>query len=230
MEEVAEGKADYGVLPIENSSAGAVSDVYDLLMSYNNVIVAETYLRVAHVLAALPGAKLEEIRTVYSHAQGLMQCSDFLEAYDMNRVALSNTAIAAKTVAESGDLTVAAICSEKAAKLQGLTVLKKPVNNNRTNTTRFIIISGKPIFAMDAERVSICFEAHHEPGALYRLLSHIIYNSLNMTGIESRPIPEKNWEYRFFVDFEGNLDDPGVLSALHGIEAESSVMKILGNY
>lgn len=230
MDEVQSGKADYGVLPIENSSAGAVSDVYDLLVAYDNVIVAETYLKVAHVLAALPGAKLEDIKTVYSHAQGLMQCSDFLETYDMNRVALSNTAIAAKTVAEGGDLTVAAICSERAAALQGLTVLKKPVNNNRTNTTRFIIISGKRIYARDAERVTICFETHHEPGALYRLLSHIIYNSLNMTGIESRPIPEKNWEYRFFVDFEGNLDDPGVSSALHGIEAEASVMKILGNY
>lgn len=231
MEAVKTGKADYAILPIENSSAGMVNDVYDLMVSYDNVIVAETYLRVKHCLIGTPGTSLDTIQTVYSHQQGLAQCSDFLDEHrDWDKIPLLNTAIAARKVAEDKNVTEAAIASETAAKLNGLEVIKKPVNNVKNNTTRFIIVSGKHLYTKDAERVSICFEAPHESGSLYQMLSHIIYNGLNMTKIESRPIPEKNWEYRFFVDFEGNLSDPGVISAINGISHEAIAMKILGNY
>lgn len=231
MEEAASGRADYAILPIENSSAGMVSDVYDLLVRYDNVIVAETYLRVKHALIGAPGASVDTIEKVYSHQQGLMQCSEFLDEHrGWEKIALPNTAVAAQKVAEDADVTQAAIASETAAELNGLQVLKKPINNNRTNTTRFIIVSGKHIYAADAEKISLCFEAAHESGSLYQMLSHIIYNGLNMTKIESRPIPERTWEYRFFVDFEGSLDDAGVISAINGIGHEAIAMKILGNY
>ena len=231
MEAVKGGQADYAILPIENSSAGMISDVYDLLARYDNVIVAETYLRVKHALIGVEGTTLDTIKTVYSHQQALSQCSDFLDEHrEWQAFPLLNTAVAARKIAADGDITQAAIASETAAKLNGLQVIQKPVNNVKNNTTRFVIVSGKHVYASDAERVSLCFEAPHESGSLYQLLSHIIYNGLNMTKIESRPIPEKNWEYRFFVDFEGNLSDPGVVSAINGIAHEAITMKILGNY
>lgn len=231
MEEVAEGRADFAVLPIENSRAGAVGDVYDLLMKYDNVIVAETYLKVSHCLLGLPGASLEQINTVYSHPQGLMQCTEFLEQHrDWQQVGQSNTAVSARKVLEEGDSSKAAIASELAAKRYGLEILSRDISDDRNNTTRFIIVQRPKEFLADAQKISLCIETEHVSGALYNQLSHFIFNGLNMTKIESRPIPERAWEYRFYIDFEGNLSDPAVKNALVGIEAEASRIKILGNY
>lgn len=231
MAAVAKGEADYAVLPIENSSAGQVGDVYDLLRKYDNTIVGETYLPVSHCLLGVPGAKLSEIRTVYSHPQGLMQCVGFLNSHpDWQQISQANTAMAAKKVVEEQDPSCAAIASSLAAKLYGLEVLAEAVNDNQFNTTRFIVVTAKKQYPKDAGKVSICFEIAHESGSLYTILSHIIYNNLNMTKIESRPIPDRPFEYRFFVDFEGNLGNPAVENALYGIMEEAVCLKILGNY
>lgn len=231
MKAVCGGIADYAVLPLENSKAGQVGDVYDLLMHYDNYIVGDTYLKVNHVLLGLPDANENEIRHIYSHTQGLMQCSEYLNAHpSIERISMSNTASSARKIKEDGDVTCAAIASELAGKLYGLKVLNRNIVDNPDNATRFIIVSSKKIYSEDASKVTICFETQHEPGSLYRLLSHFIYNNLNMTKIESRPIPGKAWEYRMFVDFEGNLSNPNVKNALRGILEEAIYFKILGNY
>ena len=231
MEAIKEGMADYAVLPIENSSAGEVNDIYDLLEEYENYIVGEQILKIDHALLGIPGAKLSDIQTVYSHPQALMQCAVYLEQQEgWKQETLANTAMAAKKVAEDQDITQAAIASEEAAKHHGLVVLKKPINHNHFNSTRFIIVTNRKMYEKDAKKVSICFELPHTSGSLYNILSHIIYNDLNMCKIESRPIPEHNWEYHFFVDFEGNLNDSAVKNAIRGIMEEAVNFKILGNY
>ncbi|MFI3208716.1 MAG: prephenate dehydratase domain-containing protein [Eubacteriales bacterium] len=231
MVAIEEGRADYAVLPIENSSAGAVTQVYDLLVEYDNYIIGEVKIPIEHTLSAIAGAKVEDITRVYSHPQALMQSMRFLEKHrGMEQISVTNTALAAKKVIVENDMTQAAICSEYAANLYGLEVLKRKINHNDNNSTRFIVVTNQRIFVNGATKISTCFEIPHESGSLYRLLSNIIFNNLNMTKIESRPIEGRSWEYRFFVDFDGEMDAPGVKNALRGIREESKNLRILGNY
>lgn len=225
-----EGSADFAVLPIENSTAGIVSEIYDLLVEFENYIVGEQIIKIEHCLMAVPGTKLEDIKTVYSHPQSLMQSSRYLNEHDWRQISMQNNAFAAKKVSEDKDKSQAAIASEYAAQLYGLEVLAKGINQSSTNSTRFIIVTNQKIFLENARKVSICFEVPHESGSLYHMLSHFIYNNLNMNRIESRPIEGRNWEYRFFIDFDGNLSDSAVKNALRGLREEARNMKILGNY
>ena len=231
MEAIEEGSADYAVLPIENSSAGAVNEVYDLLMEFENYIVGEVFLPIEHTLAGLPGTKLSDIERVYSHPQALMQCARFLDEHrDWQQISVANTAVAAKKILEDNVPTKAAICSAYAAEYYGLEVLEEQINHNEKNATRFIVVTNQKVFLKDATKISICFECAHQSGSLYHLLSHFIYNDLNMIKIESRPIEGRNWEYCFFVDFEGNMADAAVKNAIRGLREEARSLKILGNY
>ena len=231
MKEVAEGRAAYAVLPIENSSAGAVIDNYDLLLKYDNYIVAETEVSVNHALLGLPDAELSDIKTVTPHPQALMQCSEFLKEHrDWKQIQAENTAGAAKRILADGDVTQAAIASPKAGGIYGLNILKPSINHNRTNTTRFIVLGKEPVYRLDARKVSVCFETPHVSGAVYNMVGHLIYNHVNMLMIQSRPILERNWEYRFFLDIEGSLSDGPVQNALLGLKSEAVFMRILGNY
>lgn len=231
MEEVVEGRADYAVLPIENSTAGIVAGIYDLLTEYELNIVGEQIIRPEHVLLGMPDASIDDISCVCSHPQALAQCGKYLEMHPIwEKKEMENTAGSAKKIREDADKTQAAIASRQAGELYGLKILAENICYNGQNATRFVIVSKKPIYVKNAHKISIFFELPHESGTLYNMLSHIIYNGLNMTKIESRPIPEKKWEYRFFVDFEGNLRDSAVKNALRGIEAEANRMRILGNY
>ena len=231
MEAIEEGSADFAVLPIENSSAGAVNEVYDLLMEFENYIVGEVFLPIEHALAALPGTKLSEVERVYSHPQALMQSAKFLDDHrEWQQISVANTAVAAKKVLEDNETKKAAICSRYAAEYYGLEVLEEKINHNEQNATRFIVVTNQKIFLKDATKISICFQAAHESGSLYHLLSHFIYNDLNMIKIESRPVEGRNWEYCFFVDFEGNMADGAVKNAIRGLREEAKSLKILGNY
>lgn len=230
MAAIEEGSADFAVLPIENSTAGIVSEIYDLLVEYENYIVGEQIIKIEHCLLGLPGTKLEEIHTVYSHPQSLMQSARFLSEYDWKQISMQNNAFAARKVAEEQDRSQAAIASAYAGETYGLEVLKRGVNQSSSNSTRFIIVTNQKIFKKDAKKISICFEVPHESGSLYHMLSHFIYNGLNICKIESRPIEDRTWEYRFFLDFEGNLSDSAVKNALRGLRDEARNMKILGNY
>ncbi len=230
MSAIEEGRAEYAVLPIENSTAGIVNEIYDLLVEYENYIVGEQIIKIEHCLMAIQGTGKEDIKTVYSHPQSLMQCARYLKNYDWQQISMKNNAFAAQKIADLGDKTLAAIAGEHAANIYGLQVLEKGINQSDTNSTRFIVITNQKIFRRDARKVSICFEIPHKSGSLYHILSHFIYNNLNMTKIESRPIQDQNWEYRFFIDFEGNLADSSVKNALLGLREETKNMKILGNY
>lgn len=230
MSALDEGSADFAVLPIENSTAGMVSEIYDLLVEFENYIVGEQIIKIEHCLMGVPGARKEDIKRVYSHAQSLMQSARYLGQHDWQQISMQNNAFAAKKVAQDMDKTQAAIASEHAAWLYGLSVIEKGVNQSDNNSTRFIIVTNQKIFKKDAKKISICLEVPHKSGSLYHMLSHFIYNNLNMTKIESRPIEERPWEYRFFIDFEGNLADGAVKNALRGLRDEARNMKILGNY
>lgn len=231
MEAIEEGSADFAVLPIENSSAGMVSEMYDLLEEFENYIVGEVILPINHYLVGTENTTLESIERVYSHPQALMQCSKFLDRHgSWQQIGAANTAVAAKKILNENDPTQAAICSEHAAEIYGLKILEEKINHNHNNSTRFIVVTNQKIFLKKAQKISICFEVAHESGSLYHLLSHFIYNDLNMTKIESRPIEGKTWEYRFFVDFEGNMGDAAVKNAIRGLREESKSLKILGNY
>lgn len=231
MKDVETGKADYAVVPIENSSAGAVTGNYDLLIKYHNYIVAEVFLTVNHALLGLPQAAEAGIQTVFSHPQALMQCSEYLNSNrSWKQISVENTAAAAKKILEDGDLTQAAVASEIAGNIYGLKVLRHSINHNKNNTTRFIVLSKNPVYREDAKKLSISFELPHKSGSLYNMLGHFIYNGVNMVMIESRPIAGRNWEYRFFVDLEGNLSDASIQNALKGISEEALNMRILGNY
>ncbi|MDD3218326.1 MAG: prephenate dehydratase [Lachnospiraceae bacterium] len=231
MEMVSSGQADYAVLPIENSTAGSVYENYDLLEEYDHYIVGEQLVKCQHVLVGLPEAELSDIEMVQSHPQALMQCKPFLSEHESwKTVECGNTAVAAKMVADGKDKTKAALSSRYAAEAYGLKILEEHPYYNDYNSTRFIVVSEDKIFTSKARKISVCFEIPHESGSLYNILSHFIYNNLNMTKIESRPIYERSWEYRFFVDFEGSLNDSAVKNALRGLAAETSSLRVFGNY
>lgn len=231
MVAIEEGSADFAVLPIENSSAGIVNEIYDLLVEFENYIVGEQIIEIKHCLMGIPGTKLKNIKTIYSHPQSLMQCNKFLQEHaSISQISMKNNAYAAMKVAKDQDPSKAAIASEYAAKVNGLEIIQEGVNYADNNSTRFIIITNQKIFRKDASKISICFEIPHKSGSLYRVLSHFIYNNLNLNKIESRPIPERNWEYRFFVDFDGNMADGAVKNAIRGLREEALNLKILGNY
>ncbi|SFB03957.1 chorismate mutase [Acetitomaculum ruminis DSM 5522] len=231
MEAIEEGVCDYAVLPIENSTAGMVTDIYDLLVEFENYIVGEKILKIEHALLGVPGACLSDIKRVYSHPQGLMQCQKFLSEHrQIEQISMANTAMAAQKILKDNDATQAAIASTYAGELYGLEVLKEKINFESNNSTRFIVVTNQKVFLKDADKISICFEIDNTSGSLYHILSHFIYNDLNMIKIESRPLEGRPWEYKFFIDFEGNIKDSSVRNALCGLRGEARNMKVLGNY
>ena len=225
------GEIEYGILPLENSSTGGVAEVYDLLCLYGFHIVGEKCVHVNHNLLAPVGAKIEDIREVYSHPQALLQCSNYLKKHpEWTYISCSNTAVSAKLVRDSGLFQRAAIGSLRAAELYGLDILERGISNKNDNYTRFIIIGNSLVLKPNNNKLSLALTLPHEPGSLYRTLSHFAENNLNMLKIESRPIREKNWEYLFYIDFEGNLLDQKVAKAVESIRANSSFFRLLGNY
>lgn len=227
---VKDGDADYGVLPIENSSAGFVNGIYDMVGSSGLTIVGGDEVKVTHTLMGLPDAELSDIKVVYSHPQGLLQCSEFLESSGYRQCPVANTAVGAVKVRDEGDRTQAAIASALAADIYGLRILKDDIVNNENNTTRFIILSKRKEYVRTSKNISICFSLPHESGTLYSILGHIKHDGLNMTSIESRPLRGRKWEYSFFITLEGSLMDAAAIDALERIEKDSMDLKIIGTY
>lgn len=226
-----EGRADYGVLPIENSSTGSINQVYDLLAKYGAYIVGEQTIRVEHCLMTKPGVTLENISQVCSHEQGLFQCEEYLKEHPhWGRKAMLNTAAAAKWVAESEEQGLAAIGSRHAARLYGLDILAQGINTNRENFTRFVIVSPLPELREGRNKISAMFTLAHESGTLHRIMTVFATGGLNMMKLESRPIPGRSWEYRFFVDFSGDLAAYGMDSILREMSQCAATLRILGNY
>ncbi len=227
---VEKGDADFGVLPVENTSGGSVSAVYDLLMSHNFYIVSAKALDISHNLCALKQSTMEDIEQVWSHPQALAQCAEYIAKNNFTPIAHSNTAVAAKKVMEEKRLNCAAICSTLAAKEYGLQVLDTDIQDYNKSITRFIVISKKPYISENANKISLCFNVEHEEGALSRVLNMFSLLGLNLTKIESRPMKNSDFDYLFYLDFTGNLRDKSVMDFLCTLSQEVKVFSFMGNY
>lgn len=225
------GQADYGVVPIENSTTGSVKDIFELLYKYNCYIIGETQVRVDHCLMGTEESSIEDITDIYSHEQSLMQCSEFLETFpDWELHSYDNNALAAKFVKEKQDKHLAAIASKRAAKIHGLKVLEEHINFLDINTTRFIVIADHLENQKNMNKISLSFSVGHKPGALVRVLNIFDKHHLNLCKIESRPNRKKNWEYNFFIDIEGNISDEILNETIKEVIAESTDFRFLGSY
>lgn len=225
------GEADYAVLPIENSTSGAIRQVYDLMTQYDCFIVGETTVKVEHCLMAPKGATLDTITHVYSHEQGLFQSDRFLNAHpDWVQVPCADTAGAGQYVAQTGDVTKAAICSQRAAELYGLEILVQGTNHNANNTTRFVVVSPVMELRSGADKISTVFSLPHEAGSLHRIMTIFAVNGLNMTKLESRPMPGHSWEYMFFLEFSGSLNAPEMDGILRELSQTAADFRVLGNF
>lgn len=225
------GEADFGVIPIENSSAGSVIDVYDLMLQYRFHIAAAADIPVDHCLAAVKGTAVSDLKEIYSHPQALSQCSDFLNSRPgIKAKQYVSTAQAAELVAAEGNSYTAAICSEDAAEKNGLEVILRGFQNNPNNTTRFIVVSKKLYIEPDADKISLCFALPHVTGSLYSALCRFAYHGLNLTKIESRPIYGKAFEYFFYLDFTGSAANRDTMNLLCALSDELVDFSFLGNY
>jgi chorismate mutase / prephenate dehydratase len=224
-------KIAYGVLPIENSSTGAITQVYDLLNKYEFHIIGEICLKIRHHLLGIKGCTIDDIEEVYSHPQGFEQSRDFLKQYDRWKlIPYYNTAKSAELIKMKNSKSMAAIGSKKAAEIYGLEILASNINSNITNTTRFVIVGKELRKDHLSNKISIVLSTKHKAGCLYNVLRHFAKNDINMLKIESRPIKDKPWEYFFYIDFEGNLEDPIIELAIDSMDRDSEYFKILGNY
>lgn len=227
-----QGTADIGILPVENSSAGSVAEVYDLIMKYRFCIIAATTVQIRHCLAAPASATMESLRTVTSHPQALSQCSEFIHAHNLQPIQYANTALAARKIAETNDLTCGVVCSELAAKKYGLQILQKGIQNNQHNRTRFVAIKKDMAIPTDADKISLCFSLDHTTGSLYSVLGRFAMHGLNLTKIESRPARNviDDFQYDFYLDFSGSVTDEKTLDLICELSSELKNFSFLGNY
>lgn len=228
---VESGLCKYGVLPIENSSAGSVTEVYDLMVRHKFYIVKSLKLHVSHALLTKPGVKLEDVKEVISHSQALQQCSNFLKANPNVKVTIfENTATAAKFVAESDRTDIAALSSTDCAKLYGLNVLKDGVQNNENNYTRFICIAKDMEIYAGSNKISLMLSVDHRPGSLHEMIGKFACRGINLCKLESRPIPGKDFEFRFYFDLDGSVFSSEMRTVLKDIEQAAESMSFLGCY
>ncbi len=228
---VESGLCRYGILPIENSLAGSVSGVFDIMHRHPFSIVRSVRVKVDHTLLTLPDASMEDIREVYSHQQAVMQCSDFLKAHPAWQVHIcENTAVAARMVAESGRKDIAAISSAACAVLYGLRIVAQDIQNNPNNHTRFICIAKKPEIYPGADHTSLMLTLPNQPGALYQLLGRFFSLGINLTKLESRPIPGRDFEFMFYFEFESSVYSPQFIRLMEELSASLEQFTYLGSY
>lgn len=230
IEALQSGRAQYGMLPVENSLAGTVIPAYDLLIDYDLHIQAEFILRVEHCLMAPPGTTLADVRYVRSHHQALMQCEQSLRRLGLEQVDYYDTAGAARDLAANPQPATAAIASALAAETYGLDILARSLEDQDFNFTRFFVLGMSYPARHDPSKTSIILTTRHVPGALYASLGELARRGINMTKIESRPRRNRPWHYLFYVDFEGHEEDEPVREALLGILRHASFLKVLGSY
>lgn len=222
--------ADVAVIPFENSTTGAVTDVYDLLLRYNFFITDEIVLKVSQHLMAKKGVKIEDIKTVYSHPQAISQCKKYLDDKNITAIPSINTAISAKEVSESEKNDIGAIASESAAKIYNLDILAGNINTELNNYTKFIVLSKKEKFDAQNDKISAVISIDHKSGMLYNVIKVFKDNNVNLTKIESRPDHKNPFEYLFFIDFDGNINDEKIISTVDELKKNVKSFKYLGNY
>ncbi|MCF7804704.1 MAG: prephenate dehydratase [Candidatus Marinimicrobia bacterium] len=227
---VIRGEMDAAMIPVENSIAGSVSRNYDFFLVKPVVAISEVYAPVRHCLLAKPGVSLEDITSVLSHPMALKQCESYLREYDFKSVPEYDTAGAAKLVAESTEHHFAAIASHLAGEIYNLDILAEDIQTMNTNMTRFLVVATSEPEDIRREKTSIAFKTEHHPGALEDCLHTLTRNQINLTKIQSRPIPENPWEYVFYADFEGGADQTNVSKAMTELKDEAKYLKVLGSY
>ena len=228
---VESGMCQYGILPIENSTAGSVKAVYDLMLRHNFSIVRSARLKISHNLLAKHGAKLSDIKEVYSHEQAISQCSGYLAGLKGVKVTVvENTAVASRMVAESERTDVAALSSRFCAEQYGLDIIQSNVQDQDNNYTRFICISKKPEIYPGADRTSLMMTLPHKPGTLYNVLAKFYALNINLNKLESRPLPGREFEFMFYFDIEASVYSPEVEKLFRDLETESEQMRYLGTY
>lgn len=227
---VDKGETDYGVLPVENSNAGSVAAVYDLILQHRFYIVGALDLPIDYCLGGLKQTTIEDIEEVWSHPQALSQCANYIANNNFKPVPSANTAVAALDVAKAKRINLAAVCPYKAAEEYGLKILDNHLQDNKNNTTRFVVISKKLYIPKNADKISLCFSLPHITGSLYSTLCRFNSLGLNLTKIESRPIKGKNFEYLFYLDFSGNVRSENVLALLCALSEELPEFSFFGNY
>ena len=226
-----QGLCQYGILPIENSTAGSVKKVYDLMIKHNFSIVRSFRLKVDHNLLTNPGAKLCDIKEIYSHEQAINQCSDFLKNHpDIKFIPVENTAVAAKLVAESGRLDAAAISSRTCQELYGLISLADSIQDKGNNRTRFICISKNLEIYPGSDKTSIMMILSHKPGALYKVLARMYVLGINVIKLESRPIPDRDFEFMFYFDLETSIYSEEFVQLMCELDDLCEEFKYLGSY
>ncbi len=225
------GLCQYGVLPIENSSAGSVTEVYDLMVRHKFYVVKSLKLHINHALVAKNGVKLTDVKEIISHDQALQQCSEFLKSLPNVKVTVfENTATAAKYVAECDRTDIAALSSPECAKLYGLEILQEDVQNNQNNYTRFICIAKNMEIYAGANKISLMLSLEHRPGSLHEMIGKVACHGLNLSKLESRPIPGKDFEFRFYFDLDGSVFSPHVLNLLKDMELSAEKLSFIGCY
>ena len=227
---VERGEVEFGVVPIENSLEGSISQVYDLLLDSSLKVCGEIELRVIHCLIASPGASLDSVKRIYSHPQALGQCQAFLKHLDCELIPTYDTAGSVKMIKEKGITDGGAVASTRAAEIYGMKVIAKEIEDNPNNFTRFFILAKQDSPPSGNDKTSIVFSVRHKPGALYEFLKELADRKINLTKVESRPTRQKPWEYNFYLDFEGHREDKAAREALESLEGSSLFMKVLGSY
>lgn len=228
---VESGMCQYGVLPIENSTAGSVNAIYDLMTQHNFSIVRSARLKVNHNLLAKHGVKKEEIREIYSHQQAISQCAGYLSTLkDVKVTVVENTALAAQMVAQSDRRDVAALSSRFCGELYGLDLVEENVQDQDNNYTRFICISKNPEIYPGADRTSLMMTLPHKPGSLYNVLSKFYALGINLRKLESRPLPDREFEFMFYFDLECSVYAPEMERIFRDLEEESEHFRYLGTY
>jgi prephenate dehydratase len=227
---VESGKADYGALPVENSTAGSISQAYDLLLDHDLKIWQEVNFRVRHCLLANPGTRMEDVRYVYSHPQALAQCERYLSSRNLEARVAYDTAGSAKELAANPQSNAAVIASRLAAKLYGLEILDMDIEDLQFNYTRFFVLGDREPPRSARNKTSVVFAVRHAPGALYAALGQFADKGINLTKLESRPRRNRPWHYVFYLDFEGHWQDPSCRRALVGLLHQAAFVKLLGSY
>ena len=235
MTAVQDGACEYGLIPIENSLAGSIHRNFDLLLRHQLSIVGEYYLRVKHCLISLPGVSLAEIRKVISHPQALSQCEAYLRRLGVPVEAVYDTAGSVKMMVEEGDRTQAAIASRRAAKLYQMQILAEGIedavdDSSAANFTRFLVIASQPVSPLENSKTSIVFSLRNLPGALFKALSVFALREIDLTKIESRPLPGTLWQYLFYIDIAGSTCEPAVSHALDNLAEFALMLRVLGSY
>ncbi len=230
FESVSAHEMDYGVVPVENSQAGSINDTYDLLLNHDLHIIGEVFLRVKHCLLALPGDSIGEITKIYSHPQALAQCQEFLSSIKADLIPTYDTAGSAKMIKEQKLRKSAAIASKRVSEIYGMSVLAEGIETNPKNYTRFFVISNDKAAPSENNKTSMVFRTKNIPGALYQSMGAFANRGINLSKLESRPAKDTPWEYIFYVDFEGHVDEVNCKEALEELNTKCAFLKILGSY